>query len=451
MEFREFKERIFAAGQAAGLEEMEVYATRSKRSTVRVFEGDVDDYQVSLEQGVGLKVKFQGRVGYAYVEALDEDAVEYLVAGAKANAQINESQDVVEFFPGGAEYPQVVCYNESLSRVAPEERVAFCLELEKAALAADGRVFKVPHAITGYEEGEVYIANTKGLEQSFSANGAYSYVGALAQQNGQVKSGGKFLVERDWSKFNAAELAREAVEEAVSLLGASSVPSGNYRILLRRDVARDLLATFVPVFSAESVQKGLSLLQGKLGQVIASPLVTLVDDPLMEGGAASAPFDGEGVPSRRKQVIEAGRLTTYLHNLKTARKDGVESTGNASRPSFKAPVGIAPTNFFIEPGQAAYEELIHTLGDGLIIIDVQGTHSGANPVSGDFSLGAYGYLVQGGQIVGPVEQITIAGNFFQLLTSVEAIGSDLEFGSPGFRGNVGCPSLIISSLAVAGV
>jgi PmbA protein len=176
-----------------------------------------------------------------------------------------------------------------------------------------------------------------------------------------------------------------------------------------------------------------------------------VDDPLLENGAATAPFDGEGVAGRRKNVIEAGRLTTYLHNLKTARKDGVESTGNASRPSFKSPVGIAPTNFFIEPGQAGFADLIQALGDGLIIINVQGTHSGANPVSGDFSLGAYGYLVQGGRIVRPVEQITIAGNFFRLLENVEAVGSDLEFGNPGYRGNVGSPSLIISNLAIAGI
>ncbi|HPT83573.1 MAG TPA: TldD/PmbA family protein [Limnochordia bacterium] len=451
MDFREFKERVFAAGQAAGLEEMEVYATRAKRFLVRVFEGEVDDYRVSLEQGMGLRAKSGGRVGYAYVESLDEGAVDYLVAGAKANAQISGSSDEVEFYPGAGHYPQIVCYNENLARLTPQEWVAFCLELEKAALAADERVFKVPQALTGYEEGEVYIANTLGLEQGYSTNGAYSYIAALARQDGQVKTGSKFVVDRDWSKFQAAQMAQEAVQEAISLLGASTVASGEYRILLRRDVARDLLATFASVFSAESVQKGLSLLQGKLGQSIASPLVTLVDDPLLEDGAASAPFDGEGVASRRTQVVEAGQLKTYLHNLKTAKKDGVESTGNASRPSFKSPVGIAPTNLFIQPGQVPYGDLVQALGDGLIIINVQGTHSGANPVSGDFSLGAYGYLVEGGRIVRPVEQITIAGNFFKLLEKVEVVGSDLEFGSPGARGNVGAPSLIIGGLAVAGV
>ena len=168
-------------------------------------------------------------------------------------------------------------------------------------------------------------------------------------------------------------------------------------------------------------------------------------------GGASAAFDGEGVATRTKDVIEKGRLVTFLHNLKTAKKDGVEPTGNASRASFKSPVGISPTNFFIQPGEKSYDQLVADLSDGIIIIDVQGLHSGANPVSGDFSLGAYGYLVEKGKVVRPVDQITIAGNFFKLLAAVEEVGSDLQFGTPGPRGHIGSPSLLISSLSVAGI
>lgn len=451
MDLREFKDRVFAAGQAAGLEEMEVYVTRSKDFSVRVFKEEVDDYQLSVEQGVGFRARSGGRVGYAYVEALDEDSIQLLVEGAKANAQIIESDDEIELFAGAASYPQVSAYNPGLTEVPAEEKIEFAKALEREALAADDRVSMVNWALTGYGEEEVYIANTKGLEQSFLRNGAYSYISAVVKQNEQVKTGGKMFFHHDWSKFDAKQLAQQAVREGTSLLGASSVPSGEYRVLLRRDVVRDLLGTFSSVFSAEAVQKGLSLLKGKLGEEIAAPIVTLVDDPLLPQGGASAPFDGEGVPTRTKNVIEGGVLTTFLHNLKTAKKDGVESTGNASRPSFKSPVGIAPTNFFIKPGDTSYEQLITNLADGLIIINVQGTHSGANPVSGDFSLGAYGYLVQDGKIVRPVEQITIAGNFFKLLQDIEEIGSDLEFGTPGFHGQLGAPSLIAANLSVAGM
>ena len=450
MDVRQFKDKVFQAGREAGLEEMEIYAVSSKDLSIRVFQKEVDDYTLSVGQGVGFRARFAGKIGYAYAETLDEDSVYMLVEGAKANAQIIDSEDEIVFFAGAEDYPTVKANNPELEQVTPEAKIEYAKELEKEAFAADERVYLVNWAAVGYREAEAYIANTLGLEQSFSRNGAYTYVSALVKENEQVKSGGRSRYSNSWADFNARELAKEAVGEASSLLNADTVKSGEYRVLLRYDVVRTFLATFASVFSAEAVQKGLSLLAGKLGEQIASPLVTLIDDPLLENGAASTPFDGEGVPTRTKDVIAAGELKTYLHNLKTAKKDGVESTGNASRASFKSTVGISPTNFYIKPGELGYEELVRELGSGLIIISVQGAHSGANPVSGDFSLGAYGYLVEDGKIARPVDQITIAGNFFQLLQDVEAIGSDLEFGGPGMGGNVGAPSLIVTKLAVAG-
>ena len=451
MEIREFKDRVFTAGQAAGLEEMEIYVSQSKHFSARVFQKEVDDYTVSVEQGVGFRARFSGKVGYSYVEILDQDSVELLVDGAKANAQIIDSADEIEFFQGSPSYPEVVAFNPSLEAVSTEERIEFAKALEAEALATDERVSMVNYAATGYSETEVYMANTKGLEQSFHRNGAIGFVSAVIREGEQVKTGARMVFGNNWDKFDAKQLAQDAVKEATSLLGAGSVPSGDYPVLLRHDVARDLLATFASVFSAEAVQKGLSLLEGRLGQQIASSKVTIIDDPLLKNGGASATFDGEGVATRTKRVIESGQLTTYLHNLKTAKKDGVESTGNASRPSFKSPVGISPTNFFIEPGTMSYDELISKMGHGIIIIDVQGLHSGANPVSGDFSLGAYGYLVEDGQIVRPIEQITVAGNFFKVLETVEEIASDLEFGSPGHRGHIGSPTLLIRDLSIAGM
>lgn len=451
MQIQEFKNNVFAAGKKIGLEEMEIYFSQSKSFSARVFQKEVDDYKVSLEQGVGFRALFAGKVGYAYAETLDGESVELLVNGAKANAQIIDSDDEIEFFAGSPSYPEVVAYNVDLESVSAEEKIEFAKALETGAFAADERVSMVNWAATGYDETEVYIANTKGLEQSFNRNGAYSFVSAVVREGEQVKTGGRMVFGNDWEQFDAQKLASEAVNEATSLLGASSIPSGDYRVLLRHDVSRDILATFASVFSAEAVQKGLSLMAGKLDQQIASSQVTLVDDPLLKDGGASASFDGEGVVTRRKNVIDEGKLITFLHNLKTAKKDGVESTGNASRASFKSPVGIAPSNFFIEPREMTYDELVEQMQNGVIIIDVQGLHSGANPVSGDFSLGAYGYLVENGKIVRPVEQITVAGNFFKVLEAVEEIGSDLEFGSPSSRGHVGSPSLLISNLSIAGM
>ena len=450
MNIQEFRDRVFEAGRAAGLDDMEIYVSQSKEFSVRIFQTEIDDYSLSNVRGVGFRASYGGKVGYAYAEALDEASVDMLVSSAKANAEVIDSTDEIVFFPGSPSYPEVTAYNEELDAVSPEERIEFAKELEAQALAVDSRVDLVNWAMTGYEEVEIYIANTKGLEQSFVRNGGFSYVSAVIREGEQVKTGSRFHFGNDWTRFNAEELAQAAVNEGVSLLNADTVASGEYRVILRYDAARDILQTFSSVFSAEAVQKGLSLLAGKLNQEIAAPHLTLVDDPLMPNGGASMPFDAEGVATKMKKVIDRGQLTTYLHNLKTAMKDGDESTGNAHKASFKSPIGISPTNFYIEPGHTNYEGLVKELGDGLVIIDVQGLHSGANPVSGDFSLGAYGYLVQNGRIVRPVDQITIAGNFFKMLKDIDVIGSDLQFGIPGYGGNVGSPSLIVSSLSVAG-
>lgn len=451
MDIREFKEQVFKAGLAAGLEDMEIYVSRSNDFSVRVFQTEVDDYTVSVEQGVGFRALYQGKVGNAYVEILDEESVNLLVEGAKANAQIIDSTDEIQFFGGAASYPSVDAFSSELEAVSADAKIDYAKTLEAEALATDKRVSMVNYALAGYGDSELYIANTKGLEQSFRRNGAFSYVSAVVKEGEQVKTGGRIKFGTDWEEFDAKKQAQDAVGEALSLLGASSVKSGDYKVLLRYDVVRTLLSTFSSVFSAEAVQKGLSLLQGKLGEEVANPIVTLVDDPLLKNGGASAPFDGEGVPTSTKNVIDSGKLTTFLHNLKTAKKDGVESTGNASRPSFKSPVGISPSNFYIEPGQKDFAQLVKSLGEGIIIISVQGAHSGANAVSGDFSLGAYGYLVEHGAISRAVDQITIAGNFFTLLKNIEEIGSDLQFGSPGYGGNVGSPSVIVSTLSIAGM
>ncbi len=230
------------------------------------------------------------------------------------------------------------------------------------------------------------------------------------------------------------------------MLRATPVPSGTYRALIDAKCMPDLLGVFSGIFSAESAQKGMSLLAGKEGEIIASEAVTLMDDPLLEGGYASRPFDDEGVASRTKAVIEKGKLTTLLHNLKTARKAGVPSTGNAARAGYAGSVNISPTNFYLAPGEKSKEELMRDIGNGLVITEVSGLHAGANPISGDFSLIAQGYTLKDGKKDQPVEQITVAGNFYQLLKNIRAVGSDLTF--PG--SSIGSPTVDVGEVSVAG-
>ena len=242
---------------------------------------------------------------------------------------------------------------------------------------------------------------------------------------------------------------KAAAEEALSGLEAKQVLSGAYRALLRNDVAGTMLSTFSGVFSADNAQRGLSRLKGREGEAVAAACVTLMDDPHRPGSASSAPFDGEGVATVPKAVIEDGRLTTLLHNLKTAHKQGVATTANASRAGYASPVGVAPTNFYFRPTDEGFDAMLARLGDGLLITDLQGMHAGANPITGDFSLAAKGFTVKGGKIEAPVNQITVAGNFYDLLMHIEAVGGDLEFHAPG-ASCFGSPSLLVKGLSVAG-
>lgn len=450
MKFEEFKEQLFQQGKKKGFSDMEVYMDSGEEFQVKVFDGEVDSYTISEGRGLSFRGLYNGKIGYSYTEKLDQDSIEILLKEAAENAQIIESEDKEVIFSGSEEYRDLQTYSAELDRVTPEAKIDFTLSLEKKALELDERIKKTNYCLFASITGETRIANTHGLDLKFQDNSAYTYLSVLAQENEDVKTAGKFMGSRDFNEFNAGDLAREAVEEAISLFGAKPLASGNYPVVLRRDVMAQILAAFSSNFNADNVQKGFSLFAGKLGEEVARPEVNIIDDPFHKKGFASSPFDDEGVATRKKKVIEGGVLKTFLHNLKTAAKDGVSSTGNAFKPSFKSPVDIAPSNMYIEPGNTDFENLLGKLDRGILIINVQGLHSGANPVSGDFSLGAYGYLVENGEISRPVNQITIAGNFLELLKDVVEIGSDFEFHMPSGRGHFGSPSILVKNLSVAG-
>jgi len=449
MEWDQMAKRLFEMGNGKGVADMEAFGAAGRQLEIKFFQGEMADYSLSESRGISLRGLMDGKMGYSYSEKLDEESAELLVEQMAGSAAVIDSEDKQEIYAGSDAYHQVDVYNPGLDEVPVADKIAFTKELERAALDQDQRVSAVNYCIYGESMGEVRMLNTKGLDLYERANLAYAYLSVVVKEDGDIKTGAKFAAGSDFGKFSAKKLAEKAVQEALSLLGAKSTPAGAYPVILRHDVAGDLLGAFSGIFSAEAVQKGLSLLKGKLNEPIAAETVSIIDDPFMAKGLASASFDGEGVASRYKRVVDKGVLTTYLHNLKTAAKDGVESTGNASKPSYKATVGIAPSNFYIENGDVSLESMTQKMGKGLLIINVQGLSSGLNAVSGDFSLPATGYLIEDGKIARPVDQITIAGNFFEMLKSIEMVGSDLTFGMPG-TAYLGSPSLWVKSVSVSG-
>ncbi len=442
-------DKIFIEGKNNGLKDMEVYYSTGSSLSLKVFQKELDGYSLSESEGLSLRGVYKGKMGYSYTEKVDETSIDQLVRDVAENATIIDSDDEEIIFEGSNDYKEVDSFNPILSNVSEEEKIEFVKSLEEEAFKLDKRIASVEVCAYGDGYGETIMSNTKGLYLQDKNNIAYTYIVVVAKEGEDIKTGMAYRTGNDFGKFDAKEIAKEAVNEALALLGAKSVKSGDYNIIIRNSAAADLLEAFTGIFSAEAVQKNLSLLKGKIDEKIASDKFTLIDDPYMDGGLASKSFDGEGVACKYKKVVDKGVLKTYFHNLKTAKKDGIETTGNASKGSYKSSINIAPSNFYVEKGERSLDDMIASMEKGIMITELQGLHSGLNSVSGDFSLAALGFLIEGGKISRPVEQITVAGNYFEMLKNIEETGSDLKFGLPG-EAYIGSPSLKIKKLSVAG-
>lgn len=438
MTWDEFRKQAFELALQNGCDAAESYFVTGDSFSVQILEGEVDKYDVSRGCGFGLRVQLAGKNGYAYTEVADDPAA--LVRHAMDNAAVTEDEDEHPM-QGACEYVTVTRPENRARTLTEREKIELALELERRAKALDPRVKRMGYDGVSSGVSRVEIHNTKGLCAVREEAQTYSFLEPIMEQDGEMRDG--FAIRMGSDVLDADSLVKEAVEETAAQFGAKPVPAGTYDIVLRYDAAADLLSAFSSMFSADMAQKGLSLLAGREGETIAAPCVDIIDDPLYPKNPRA--FDDEGTPSVTKHIVEKGVLKTLLHNLKTAKKAGVESTSNASR-SPSSPVGVAPSNLYIPAGERDLNALLATMGEGLLITTIEGTHAGVNPVSGDFSLSARGFVVEGGKIGRPVEQITIAGSFVPLLSSVREVGSDLTFEHM----DLGCPSLLITGVAVSG-
>ena len=446
MDMNLFIDRVLAAAKEAGIETAEVYCVTGENFRASAMDGEINQYQVSASAGLSLRGTVNGKMGYAATQAFDDAAIGQLVEGVKESAALVETEEQDEIFQGDESYPELPEEKSDLKDVTPEQKLSMCLTMEKAAKEADPRIWKVQRTMVSTSSSSVTIRNSYGLNLTESGSMCMAYAAPIAKENDKTATGGWMAAGFRFADLDPVALGRKAAEETVCQLGGSPVPAGEYRIILRFDAMQSLLQTFSGIFSAENAQQGMSLLRGKEGAVVASPAVTLMDDPLLPGGHGSQRFDAEGSASRTKAVIDGGVLTTLLHSRKTARKQGVASTGNASRASYTAPVRVAPTNLFFKAGDKSLDELMADVGDGLVITDLAGLHSGANPTSGDFSLLSKGYTIEGGKRGRAVEQITIAGNFYEVLKNIVAFADDLDFS----MGSIVSPSVDVGTLKVSG-
>ncbi|MBQ2735744.1 MAG: TldD/PmbA family protein, partial [Clostridia bacterium] len=322
------------------------------------------------------------------------------------------------------------------------------LALQKATYAASDKVGDGTQSamISAVQEIRLYNSNGLSLSNRVGMSGAYAMPVVRDGEEAQEA----FEFGRGSSMEDFADLAKKGVQKALDKLGAGLVDSGKYDVLFDGTQFRQFLSTFSPVFSAKNAQLGLSLLAGKEGEKIAADCVTLSDDPMQKDSPMQTTFDGEGVATARKNVIENGVLKTLLYDLTTAKKAGVESTGNGQKGGYSSPVSIAPYHFAIEAGDKTEEELFAAIGNGLYITECKGFHAGANAVTGDFSIESAGFVIRDGKRAEPVKSFTVAGNFFELLKEIDLLGNEIKWGIPGSFTVFGSPNVVVRRMSIAG-
>lgn len=446
MEFTEFKNLLFNKAKSEGFEDCEIYFTNRENLSISVYEQEVEQYKLNKAFGLSFRGKFKGKMGYSFTEIIDEDAIDILVKNAKDIAMVIESEDMQFIYEGDKEYAHVNSYSKELESVDSQKLIDIAMNIEKEAKSYSDKVDNISGCVISYLNSNYGIYNTKGLALNNKINLLSAYVVPVVKDGKNKYNGDGYSIAYSIDELDAKKIAKKGVEDALSKIGGRSIPTGKYKAIINNKAMVSLLSTFADIFNANAAQKGLSLLKDKEGEIIASDIITIIDDPHLDKGLASTPFDDEGVATYKKEVVSNGKLITLLHNLKTAHKAGIKSTGNGFKASYSGTVGVDATNLYIKNGNKTLDKLMNDVNEGVMITEFSGLHSGANSITGDFSLSAKGFYIKDGKKSYPIEQITVAGNFFELLKIIDDIADDLKFP----MSSIGAPSVKVKELSIAG-
>jgi PmbA protein len=441
--------RAAEAATAAGASDAEAWAEGSRSREVRVHAGEVESLTEASGRGVGIRAWIGARTGYAYGTDLSEAGLTELARAAVGAARVadeDESSAAPEPSGEAAEIPGL--HDDGVASTETAEVIELAKRVERAALDRDSRVTGVEEVVYVDEDSSAAIATTRGVSGAFGASAAYSFLQAMATEDSEVQTGLGFGVARSPRDLDAGEIGAEAGDEASSMLGATKPESRTCPVVLSDRVAASFAGFIGGALSADEVQRGRSPFADRLGDEVASTALRVADDGTDPGGLASAPFDGEGTPRSRTALLGDGKLLAYLHDSYTARRGGADSTGNAARASYRSPPSVSPSNLMIEPGELSLQELLERAGDGVYITEVAGLHSGVNPVTGRYSVGATGKAFRGGELAEPLREFTIAGELLSTLAAVQAVGSEVRW--VPFGGSVNSAPFLVAEMAIGG-
>ncbi len=426
-------------------DQWEVMALVTEELSLAVRGQEVDKFQQSASRGLAIRVVSQGRLGFSFVMGSGADgALETAVEQALAAARASDLKDESGLAPPQPlpQAPEV--FDPALGEEPLEAKKERALKLAAAARQADPRVVHVHPAEISESRSLVRLVTSHGVDLSHRSTACSAMANAVAGENGEQEMAWEYDVRRFLADLDVARVGAEAGRRAAASLGAEPVGDGRYEVVLESQVAMEFLGLLAASLQGDNVVKGRSLLASKRGQKVLSELVTILDDGLLPRGLGTSPFDDEGTPQASKTLVEAGTVRGFVFDRLWGARAGQGSTGNAVRAGIKAPPVVGFSNLYLQPGSGSLEDLAAGLERGLVITEVLGAHT-ADPVSGQFSLGAVGFLVEKGKITRPVKSIALAGQVVELFAAVQAVGGDLRF-----LGRTGSPSLVVAGLSVSG-
>lgn len=447
---KDFLADIVSKAIKRGATEAEAVALEDTDFSVEVRLGEIEKLEESASRGIGLRVIHEGRQASASTSDFSAKAIEEMISSAVEMARLTSVDDAAvlpsreELLPGsGVKSADLALYDEAVAQLPTERKIAMAKAAEAAARSYDSRIINSEGAACATTAGHLVLVNSSGFTGEYRGTTCYLMVSPIARDSEQMQVAGWGDTQRTLAALDAPEdLGRESARRAIRKLGGRKVMTQEVPIVFEAEATESLLSDFFEAASGESIFRRASFLVGQIGEQIAADKLTIIDDGRLPGAIGSRPFDGEGLPTRRTVVVENGVLRNYLLNTYTARKLGLRSTGNGARGLAGLP-GVGINNFFIAPGEHSPAEIIASISNGFYVTDLIGF--GFNPVTGDYSRGASGLWIENGKLTHPVEEVTIASNFREMLRGIEMIGNDLRF-----RGKLAAPTIKINRMMVSG-
>lgn len=416
----------------------EIFVSSTDKLRVEAKDGEVQSLDRATETGLGLRILFEGAFGFAYGSRAEDELVEAALLSARY--QFKDEHNHIPLSSGDS--VDVDVYDERIAQAGTDECIERAIEMEAAARATDHRIQQVRKASFGRAITHVHLLNSQGISVSGRATACSASIMVMAREGDDMQAGYEFGLSHAWPDIDVRRVGSEAARKATSMLGARHIKTVRLPVLFDNAATSDMLGIIGDSFLGENVVKGKSFLKGKLGKACFAPAITLSDNPLDPEAADACGFDGEGMPSRETVLVENGVLKNFVYDSYWGAVAGTVSTGNAVRRGYRSVPGLGLRHLCLKPtGMGGIG--LHGLGQVLHVTDIMGLHM-ADPISGEFSVGVNGFLIENNDVLYPVREAALSGNIFEMFERVSAVGNDVRaFGS------VKCPSMLIDVMDIS--